>query len=297
MKKIVKKQDGNVLVLTSLSFIVLLLMTGLVIDGGMLFMTKSHLQKVANAAVLSGGQELPYEENQVRTVINHIMTAHNEADSLEEVYIEPNHKIRVQLVKPVKLNFLRLLGIEHIDVRAKATARLGVMGRAVGVAPLGIDESIPLEFGKSYSLKVSSDSVDTGNFGIFALEAPGASTYEDNLRNGYQAELKVGDIVDTQTGNVAGKTQTVINEKVNSCSDMYQRDCSRVILVIVYKPYNQVTNQLKQVEVTGFAYFYVTEQMSNNDTSITGVFIKKADTGFEFSNAQNKGAYIVRLSE
>ena len=162
-------------------------------------------------------------------------------------------------------------------------------------------KKIPLEFYKEYKLKVDSSDVQYGNFGILALGGPGAKTYEDNLRNGYQEEIKVGDILETQTGNIAGKTRSVVSELVNGCTenprDVNERDCSRVILIPVYSEHNHNVNQLKEIEVKGFAYFYITDPMDSKDTAITGMFIKRAGTGFEDENAINKGAFSIRLTE
>ncbi|MRH44321.1 hypothetical protein GH741_16885 [Aquibacillus halophilus] len=298
MSDFLKKQTGDALVLVSLSFVGLLAMAGLVIDGGTLYMTKAHLQKVANAAALSGAQELTSEdETRVQRIVDDIIAYHDESPSLEYVNITLDKSVAVGLEKHVELVFSSLFGFNTVDVDVRGTARLGVMGRAIGAAPLGINESIALDYGTEYKLKVDSDEVDTGNFGVLALEGPGANTYEDNLRYGFQEELKVGDVVDTQTGNIAGKTISVIDELVNSCNDINDRDCRRILLVPVYRPYQQDTNQMKQIEITGFAYFYITEPMAHNDTAITGKFIERADTGFEDLNAAVKGAYTIRLAE
>lgn len=279
----------------------LLGMAGLAIDGGLVYMTKSHLQKVANSAVLSGAQELTNDEDKVKTIVMDILKSHKEEPTFENVEVEMEKKVSVDLTKPVELSFARLFGFEKMDVAVHAAAELRTLGRAVGAAPLGIDDRIPLEFYNTYELKVDSSGVQYGNFGILALGGTGAKTYEENLRNGYQDELKVGDILDTQTGNIAGKTREVVKERVNGCTesprDLNDRDCSRVILVPVYKPYQQDQNQLKSVEITGFAYFYITDPMDSNDTSIKGIFIKRAGTGFEESGSINKGAYSIRLTE
>ncbi|MDG5790059.1 pilus assembly protein TadG-related protein [Evansella sp. AB-P1] len=295
--KLIKSEKGNVLVLVSIAFTGILTMAGLVIDGGNLYVTKSHLQKVANAAVLSGAQELVAEsETEVETIVQAILQYHEEELSLDHLDILLDDSVTVELEKPVPLAFSRLLGMETVNVSAKATARIGAMGRAYGAAPIGIDDSIELEFGELYQLKVDEEDVDTGNFGILALEGPGANTYKDNLLNGFQGELAVGDIVDTQTGNIAGPTKDAVDILVAGCSSMYERDCSRIILVPVYTPHNHTQNQMKEVEITGFAYFYI-EQYDNSDKTIHGYFIRRADTGFEDPSASNKGAYSIRLTE
>ncbi len=301
LKKLLQKEDGNVLLLVSLAFMGLLTMGGLVMDGGTMYMTKSHLQKVANAAVLSGAQELTNTEIAVRDVVNEVLLAHGEAENLQGMTIKMGERVSIDLKQTVPLVFSKLLGFESIDVHSNAAAELRVMGRATGAAPLGIDDSINLDYYTQYKLKVDSTGVEFGNFGVLALGGSGAATYEDNLRNGYQQEVKVGDILNTETGNIAGKTRSVIKERVDGClhtaDSMYDRDCSRVILIPTYKTYGNYTNQMKQIQITGFAYFYILDPMDPKDTSITGMFIKRAGTGFEAPNSLNKGAFSIRLTE
>lgn len=305
MKKILqllfRKEEGSVLLLVSLSFMGLLTMTGLVIDGGTMYMTKSHLQKSANAAVLSGAQELTNREDAVREVVTEVLRSHEEEASLKVISITMGNRVEIELVKTVPLAFSSLFGFETVDVYSNAAAELRVMGRAVGAAPLGIDDSIKLDYYKEYKLKVDSSGVEYGNFGVLALGGSGASTYEDNLRNGYNQEIKVGDILETETGNIAGKTRSVIKERVDGCphteTSASDRNCSRIILIPTYKPYEHDTNQMKQIQITGFAYFYITDPMDSKDTSITGMFIERAGTGFEGEYSLNKGAFSIRLTE
>jgi hypothetical protein len=304
MKKLltlVNNEKGNVLVIVAISFISLLGMAGLAIDGGLLYMTKTHLQKTANASVLSGAQELTNKQERVTEVINEILKAHKEETSMEKINIVMEDRVTIHLKKTVQLTFARLLGFKEADVRVRATAGIRPIGRAAGAAPLGIDERIPLEYYKTYKLKVDSSESISGYFGILALGGPGARTYEENLRYGYQDELKIGMVIDTQTGNIAGKTKSVVDELVNGCPeaprDVYDRDCSRVLLVPVYRPYQLDSNQLKQVEITGFSYFYITDPMGPNDTSITGMFIKRTGTGYEETGSVTRGAYKIRITE
>jgi hypothetical protein len=249
---------------------------------------------------LSGAQELPNDSPSVENVVQDILLAHQVKDHLTNLTIDPGQQVSVKLRKEVSMSFMKILGFHHVPVEVSSTAQIQQMGRAQGAAPLGIDESIPLEFYKEYKLKVDQTEVSTGNFGVLALSGPGAETYEDNLRFGYQGEIKKGDIIDTQTGNISGKTRTAIEERIINCStpgDLNHRDCSRILLVPVYRPHKYDTNQLKQIEVTGFAYFYIKEPMSPHDTSITGMFIKRVGTGYTDFNALDKGAYSIKLIE
>lgn len=78
---------------------------------------------------------------------------------------------------------------------------------------------------------------------------------------------------------------------------MTARDCPRILLIPVYVPFNQTSNQMKQVKITGFAYFYISEPMGPQDTTIKGIFLKRVGTGFQLDEASNKGAYTIRLVE
>lgn len=299
MKGLAKAQQGSVIVLASLVLVALLSISALVIDGGSLYIARSRLQSAADAAALSGAQELTDSKQIVNQIVQQTLSDNHQAASLVDTDVQMNDRITVHLKTTVPLTFARIFGYAQADVRADATAIMQPMGQAIGAAPLGIDGSIPLEYGQTYSLKVDQTGEQYGDFGVLALGGPGAATYEDNLIQGYQAELKVGDILDTQTGNIAGKTrngvQTRINESPYPAGPPYRRDDSRILLIPVYKPYHQTGNQLKTVKVTGFAYFYITAPMDAKDTSIHGVFIRRTGRGHYKSGALDRGAYAIRL--
>lgn len=302
LKRLKKNEQGNAIVLVTLALGGLLLIVGLVIDGGHLFMTKSHLQKTANAAALSGAQEIPNSDADVNNVVDRIIEEHGETGTQNQVNLDVEHQLEVELSKDVPLFFSKLFGIENVPIHVNAKAALNPMAKAKGAVPLGIDESVELNYGETYSLKVDAGDSEAGNFGVLELGGPGANTYGDNLMNGFDESIEIGDIIDTQTGNIAGKTQEAINDRIDNCpypaGEYEHRDCSRVMLVLVYEPYNHTSNQMKQVKITGFAYFYVTERMSNTDDSINGIFIKRTGTGFTGDNGPlDRGAYAVKLIE
>ncbi|WP_188207730.1 TadE/TadG family type IV pilus assembly protein [Alkalibacillus aidingensis] len=297
-KRFFKRERGQTVVLAAISLTGMLAMLGLVIDGGMYYVERTHLQKAANAAALSGAQELTTEDERiVRGIVDDTLTHHDELDALSGVIILLDERVTVELERQFTTTFMSLFGIDSFDVNVQATARLGTMGRAIGAAPLGIEESIEIVPGEEYVLKVDEGEVDIGNFGVLALEGPGARTYKENLLEGFQEELSVGDVVNTQTGNIAGPTKEATDILINSCDNMYERDCKRVLLVPVYQPYSHDNNQLKQVKITGFAYFYITEPMNDKDKTVKGVFIERAGSGFELEEAVDRGAFTVRLSE
>lgn len=54
-------------------------------------------------------------------------------------------------------------------------------------------------------------SVGPGNWGRLALGAPGGTQFENNLINGYQGSINVGDKVSAETGQVNGPTDEGVN--------------------------------------------------------------------------------------
>jgi hypothetical protein len=301
LKGLASGERGSTLVFVALAMVVLLGVSAFALDGGRLYVIRSQLQKTANAAALSGAQELTHTAEAVDHVIETVLREHGELEHKAGAAIDMGRRVSVELVREVPLGLAQLLGFRSTPVRARAAAEIQTMGEAVGAAPLGIDERIPLEYGREYKLKVDQTEVSYGNFGILALGGGGAKTYEQNLKSGYQEALQIGDVIETQTGNIAGKTKEGVQLRIDQCpypeGETHHRDCPRIILVPVYRPLTMGGNQIKEVEITGFAYFYITEPMSSNDTSITGQFIKRAGTGIVKPEAVNKGAYAIRLTE
>ncbi|HET7656779.1 MAG TPA: pilus assembly protein TadG-related protein [Bacillales bacterium] len=301
IKRLIAKQQGSTLILFSLAMLGMMAIAGLAIDGGTLYEKRAALQKAADAAVLSGAQELTNSQTNVEQVVNKILVAHGDQNDMKSLDIVMNDKVSIVLQQIVPLSFFPIFGKDTGTVKVKSTATMGVMGRAIGAAPLGIDESVHLVYNKEYQLKVDQTLEEVGNFGVLALGGEGASTYYHNLRYGYDGELKIGDVIETQTGNISGKTKQAVQELIEACpypeGDYEERDCPRVILIPIYKPYNDVVNQMKEVQITGFAYFYITSPVDSHDKTVNGIFIKRVGKGFINSQGSDHGAYAIRLTE
>jgi hypothetical protein len=298
-----EEEDGNGLLLFFLFFLIFVGITGVVIDMGIVYKTKSELRKTVNAAVLSAAQELKNSDTAVNRVITDILKADGEESSLKGVAIRPNgeNKLSVTLGKDVPMSFMKLFYINSVPVSVTSSAGIAPLSRSVGAVPLGIDKNITLEYMKEYKLKVDAGSSVYGNFGILALSGVGANLYEQDLMYGYKSELKIGDIIGTQTGNVEGKTRTGVNYRINASpyltDDYSHRDDPRVILILVYEPYLIAENQLKSVKICGFAYFYLKQPMGYQDSEITGYFIQRVGTGTGSINTRDNGAYAIKLTE
>ncbi|NBI28362.1 TadE/TadG family type IV pilus assembly protein [Chengkuizengella marina] len=318
LKQFIHDEKGSSLVFISISLVVLLAFVGLVVDFGKLYVIKTDLQKTANAAALSGAQELMNDAIKVEEIVGVILDEHDQQNNLEDTEINMEQDVTVFLSEEVPLFFSKIFGFTKIDVPVRAKAEIKTIGSAYGVVPLGIDESVELNYYESYTLKVGPKGQSGGNgngngngnnfgsgfFGALDLGGRGASNYENNLRHGYDGVIKIGDIIETKTGNMAQPTIRPINERINSCNYDFElggelpRDCSRIILVPVYRPLSSPGNQLKEVEVVGFAYFYIMDQENDKDTSITGMFIKHTGAGsINDDEDVDFGAYAIRLTD
>lgn len=301
--RLYEDEQGNGLLLFSLFFLVFIGISGLVVDAGILYKTKSELRRTANTSVLSGAQELTNSNSAVVEVVQNILKADNEDTSLKEIQIKPKgeNRLEITLEKEVPLYFMKLFKLNSIKINASASAIIAPLTSAEGAVPLGIDKSIPLEYMKEYKLKVDAGDSTVGNFGVLALSGVGANLYEQDLMYGYDNVLKIGDIIPTQTGNIEGKTRNGVNFRINSSpyslNDYTHRDDPRVILILIYEPYEISTNQLKAVKVCGFAYFYLKEPMGKSDSEIRGYFIQRVGVGTGDVNAKNNGAYAIKLVE
>jgi hypothetical protein len=296
-KRILREERGSSLILAGLALTVMLAAAGVVVDGGTLYVTKAEMKKAANAAVLSAAQELTNKDGSVRSVLTTVLKDHGEDQSVKSTSVDMGRRVRVELSRPVRLGFSGIFGIKQADVAVSAAADIGPMGSAVGAVPVGVDESVPLNYGQEYELKDGPGQGSTGFYGIldFTARGGGATEYEAVLTNGFDGELTVGQIVGTKEGVVAGKTQKAVQSRIDRCpnpsGDLNVRECSRIMLVPVYRYYDK-----KHVEIISFAFFYLT-QPADKDNTIHGKFIKRADTGFAKPGTADKGAYAIRLTE
>ncbi|MDV3426240.1 MAG: pilus assembly protein TadG-related protein [Bacillota bacterium] len=312
--KLIKDEDGVGVVWFTLSFIAVIFIAGLAIDGGRLYETKSELRKAADAAVLSGAQNLTLSDSYVTDLVNRILAAHNEQSSLKDLpqitHQADESRVTVTLKRNVPLYFMRLFGFSSAPVSIRSSAAIYPLVKTSGIVPFGLNEDVintdPDLYQKTIELKVDSGDSTYGNFGIVALSGVGGRLYEDALKYGYDSDIDISDpnnpvIIDTQTGNVQQKTIKGVNYRISISPyaefDPEHMDDPRIITILVYKPEKITTNQLKSIRVTGFAYFYLDQPMSSTDSTVKGHFLRTVGRGIGKKDALDCGAYGVKLVE
>jgi hypothetical protein len=294
-----KSEQGSVIILVALMMVLFLAFVALVLDGGYLYLEKSRLQKVVDAAALAGAQELPEHsqqaENQVQTAIE--QNGANPADFIIK-FNQTFTVIEVVGKRKVTLFFAKSFGVKDPVIEASAAVQLMPLTSGWGSAPFGVEKSENLAYGDLKALKVGESL--SGNFGALVLSGTGANDYENDLTYGYQGELKINRVLETQTGNIKGPTRRGAQARINECPtasfNSFPIDCGRVLLVPVYEPIFTDGNQIKQVKVVGFASFFL-ETVSGNGEEVTGRFIKITQQGMIAPGQANYGSYGFKLAK
>ncbi|WP_180994376.1 pilus assembly protein TadG-related protein [Bacillus sp. Marseille-P3661] len=301
MKPFLKQQEGAVIVLVALMMSIFVGFLALVMDMGSIYLEKNRLQKIADAAALAGAQELPNYYSQAEQEVQNAI--HLNGGDLTNFTMTTNQSytmLEVIVSKKATFYFAKALGINEPIVQANARVELQPLSAGKGAIPLGVQPSSDLSFGSLQTLKVSDSA--TGNFGAIALTGPGAKDYETDLKYGYEFDLKVGTILNTQTGQLAGPTKRAIEHRISLCPNStylnYTNDCSRIVLVPIFESIQIDQNQIKQVKVVGFATFFL-ESVSSTSTGavVTGRFINETHAGQSSSTQANFGTYSFKLTQ
>ncbi|HJV46797.1 MAG TPA: Tad domain-containing protein [Bacillota bacterium] len=301
--KLIRSEQGSAFILTVVFMSVLITLFALNVDGGMLFLSKSKLQKSLDSAVLAGAQNLPDRPDLAQTEAQKTVIANGISNRVNIDFNSEYTSIHADSTEEESILFNRVLGLEQTGVHASAKVQLIPLISGMGAIPLGVQAGTPLIFGTQVQLKAGTSNV--GNFGALALNGPGAKDYETNLTYGYNSELDVNDILDTQTGNITQPTIRAIESRMTSCPMQgsasytdYPTDCPLVVLIPVYDPILDASNQMKQVKIVGFASFFLESVGPTNDGAIvTGRFIQKTYSGSTSPTQPSYGAYGYRLIE
>lgn len=269
-------------------------MGAMVIDGGQLYFEAAKLQTAVDAAALAGA----------RTLAQGVTPAHQLAVSTAAQNGVANNEIRVTVdsvartvtasaVRTVTFGLARVLGFESAPVSARATAGAYSVSGVRGLAPLGVIwQNFIIR--QQYDLKVGARGT-TGNYGALALGGTGSSNYRDNLMLGYNAMVRVNDLIPTEPGNISGPTTEAINWRLNNCKhnctfENRVSGCTRVIMVPII---NGLPNGRGEVTVLGFASFFMEQYFG--DAFVRGRFIEMNIQG-EVGPSGDYGVRTVKLS-
>lgn len=300
----IKDKKGNSSIILLFMMVVIMSLMTLVVDAGLLYMEKGKLQNTVDSVALAA--MAMYSESRESMLAEAYKYSSLNGFPPEELNIEiteNKRRITVRANKSVSMFFARIFGISSEDVAVKAVAIAGSISSMKGVRPLGV-EMQEFVFGQTYTLKEGGGDGTTGNYGALALGGTGSSNYRNNLIFGYHGHaLKVGDYVDTETGNMQGSTFDGVSEIINSDSHVHsedltklEMDCPRLIKIPVIDSLSVAGRT--NVQIVGFAAFFLDDVSKiNGKTTITGRFIKIIGEGTVDENGSGYGLSGTKLVE
>lgn len=294
MKKLLREQKGATIVLVALSVTAFMVIGAIVVDVGNLYVNKTRLANIADAAALAGVQDLP--GNPTIAIQNAILYAKqngNSDDTIEPKLEQDGYGnttiLGVRIKRNVPYYFAKIFNLTSQEVTASSRAKISAVSSASGIVPFGITKQNFI-FGQTYILKLGGGSGYDGNFGALALGSSGATQYRDNIKNGYNGVLKIGDWISTETGNMSGPTTDGVNYRIsldNTATYLtVQKASPRIIIVPII---NELADSGRtNVQVVGFASFFLEGAGGQgNDNFVSGKFLQMAIP----PNTYNKGGY------
>jgi hypothetical protein len=302
MKYLVDKKGNSSIILLFMITVIIGLMT-LTVDAGLLYLEKSRLQNTVDSAALAAvavyaeGREKMLEEAYKYSDFNGVPSEELSIDISED-----NRRVTITTDKSVTMYFARIFSISNSDVEAKAAAVTGPVSSVRGIRPFGIAEQ-EFIYGETYTLKHGGGEGTTGNFGALALGGTGASNYRDKLINGYNTHsIKVGDVIETETGNMDGATfdgiEAILDSDLNVHGEdlsLIEQNCPRLIIVPVIDYFSAGRTT---VNVVGFASFFLDDVVKvNGKTEITGKFVKTVTEGSIDETGAGYGLFGTKLVE
>lgn len=300
MIRILSGQQGSSIILFALSLMVIAGCAALVTDIGMLAIEKAKLANAVDSATLAASRAYLEHPGTERAVAASYLEKNGYPGIQFVLNLNSTNKtVEIIASQDVPYGFGKILGIDKATVQSRAVAQvLPVLSVSHGIRPFALSD-MTLYYGDSYTLKEGDGS--TGNFGVITLGRNGASTYLDNIIEGYDGRLMVGDKIVTETGNISGSTYTGVTSLLADCTHNpictatdFQPDCPRLITIVIVD--SMAVNGNETVTIKGFASFFLTGvDGQGKDSVVHGTFVRSLTAGETGVGQSDYGLYGVKL--
>ncbi len=296
-----KSQRGTTFVFFALILTVIVAFAALSVDIGVIAYEKSKLANTVDSAALAGAQELVTNASNTRNITNNYILKNNSGLKSTTITIdESTRSVEVTSIKTVKNYFANVFGNASQDVIATAQAKVENISALSGCRPIAVVKQT-FVYGNIYVLKEGASDGYNGNYAAISLGGNGGSIYENNLLNGYNGTIRVGDYIPTETGVIAKKTSNSIETLISRCDHAprctytyYNKKCPRIIFIPVVD--TLYVNGKKHIKVLGFATFFLEGAVnSGGHTDIIGRFITYHADGETSTAINDYGTYGIKL--
>lgn len=209
IKRLLREEQGNIIVITAMSMAFILGVSALVVDVGYLYNQKRHLQNTADAAALAGARELiDGSSSNVENKVNEYVIANGVGAEEIEFVGSNDFQVTVRLTGNRELFFAKVMGFQTADVSVSATASVGRVVSGKGVIPIGISQGryqqiIEGAAGPSTNfVEFHISDYGSGNWGwLYFDETEKPAITVDYIAGNYPGILRINDIIHSNTGN------------------------------------------------------------------------------------------------
>jgi hypothetical protein len=272
-----RREEGQVTVLTAIFIVALLGMAGFVIDVGSWFRQQRVVQTTVDAAALAGAQSLPGDPGNA-TALATTFAGKNGGVAGVNVTIgskwKPNDMISVKQTTPSEGFFSKLFGITTVSIGAKASAIAEIPAAARWVAPIVVNIKHPDLSGPGcpcFKTPTTLDLGKTGAPGAFTLinldntdttGTIGASTLADWIVKGYDKYLPLG-------GYFSDPGAKWNNNSIQAAMQ------ARYATDLLFPVYDTLVNQGSNAEyhIIGWAGFHLTNAYADGTSgTLSGYF-------------------------
>jgi Flp pilus assembly protein TadG len=298
MKKQLRNERGQAVIMTVIFLTVLVGAAAIVTDVGAWYRQQRQAQATADAAALAGAQVLPADTVTAQTLA--AQYAASNGGGVKDITLrsdfEPNDTVVVKVEKDAPSFFANIFSIDHATVDATAAARAAVPEQVNGVAPIVVNKLHPLLSGPGCPCFHESTTLPlgkTGAPGAFALvDFNGGSNANGDvanwIQNGYDGYLSIGDYLSNTGAQFASNNvQTALGDRVGT--------------ELLFPVYDKLSGGGSNAayEVIGWVAFHLTSfETVGNSGDISGWFTKVIWDGLQSSSNQHLpdfGVYSVQL--
>lgn len=304
-------ERGQAMVMSVAFLTVLLGMSAIVLDVGSWYRADRHAQITADAAALAGAQALPDSYGTARSLALDYANKNEGGLAESAVQFPDSSTIRVTVQRPAPGFFSKLFGIDSVQVRAVASARVGPPSSALYVAPIVVNIDHPMLkcapgcFGTEteleyYHLKTGgggkTEPDGAGSFGFINLDGsdtnPGTSTLGDWIRYGFDKYMPANSNYPARTGNPFSSSNVgdVLQAKMNEGDEL------------LFPIYDKLTGSGSgaKYHIVGWVAFHLTGMdLSGTNEKLFGYFTHTIWQGVQGSSGSSysPGVGVVQLVE
>ncbi|MBI5949921.1 MAG: hypothetical protein HY875_17425 [Chloroflexi bacterium] len=334
-------ERGQALALFAMGLAGFIGLVGLSVDMGQIVVARTDLQKLADSATLAGVQDLPNASSATSSANTYgkagAAAGTNISVTISQTY-GSNDTIEVTASRRVNYWFLKAVGLDGMTVSARAKARAMNYAGGGGLLPWGFIASndnnskllqntcytgqsggVPtFQQGVACTIKYGAGTNSGGDFGALSLDGSGASVYRDTIKNGSTKTIKVGDKIDSETGNMQGPTDQGLSDRLalpaptgcpgNSYSDVLsvtngvasiRPGCENSPRIGIIPVVDKIANPQKST-VLGFAFVYINGTTGSGGGTKVDVYFVKYVTELPkgvYTGTTASGATAVKLVE